>query len=60
MRAIEPLTQTAEPLRPHEVDLDTLLITMAHVLDMRYEFIYGYLRDDMTHKYPSVDRATSS
>ena len=36
-------------------DLDALLLCLAPALDLRYEQIYGYLRDDMTLRHPSVD-----
>jgi len=40
-------------LKPFEVD--TLLLCLAPVLDLRYERIYGYLQDDVTKKRPSVN-----
>jgi AAA+ superfamily predicted ATPase len=36
-------------------DLDTFLICLAPALDLRYERIYGYLQDDVTHKRPRVN-----
>jgi SpoVK/Ycf46/Vps4 family AAA+-type ATPase len=36
-------------------DLDCLLIALAPELDARYERLYGYLQDDITKRWPSVD-----
>ncbi len=36
-------------------ELDTLLICLAPILDLRYERIYGYLQDDVTRKRPTVN-----
>ena len=36
-------------------ELDVLLICLASSLDMRYERLYGYLQDNITHKRPSVN-----
>ena len=38
-----------------EFDLDCLLIALAPELDSRYERLYGYLQDDITKRWPSVD-----
>jgi hypothetical protein len=34
---------------------DALLICLAPALDLRYERLYGYLQDDVTHKWPSAN-----
>src|SRR5262249_917989 len=36
-------------------DVDTLLITLAPEIDLRYEKLFSYLQDDITKKRPSVD-----
>jgi hypothetical protein len=38
-----------------EIEKVCLLVCLAAETDLRYERIYGYLQDDMTKKYPSVD-----
>jgi ATPase family associated with various cellular activities (AAA) len=40
-----------------EFDLDVLVITIAPMIDRRYERIYAYLQDDVTQRYPTVDLA---
>ncbi len=35
--------------------LDTLLICLAPQFDLRYERLYGYLQDDVTQKYPTIN-----
>lgn len=37
------------------IDMDTLLISLAPELDLRYERLYAYLQDDVRKKRPSVD-----
>jgi hypothetical protein len=34
---------------------DVLLICLAPAFDVRYERLYGYLQDDVTHKWPSAN-----
>jgi SpoVK/Ycf46/Vps4 family AAA+-type ATPase len=36
-------------------DVDCLMISLAPELDSRYERLYGYLQDDVTKRWPSVD-----
>lgn len=36
-------------------ELDALLICLAPTLDLRYERLYGYLQDDVTRKWPTVN-----
>ncbi len=36
-------------------ELDVLLVCLAPSFDLRYERLYGYLQDDVTRKYPSVN-----
>ncbi|MEA2529841.1 MAG: hypothetical protein QOG89_1485 [Thermomicrobiales bacterium] len=36
---------------------DTLLLTLAPELDLRYERLYAYVQDDVTRKRPTVDLA---
>jgi len=42
-----------------QFDLDALLIVVAINLDLRYERLYGYLQDDVTRKWPSVNLVLS-
>ncbi|MCJ7624106.1 MAG: AAA family ATPase, partial [Anaerolineaceae bacterium] len=35
-------------------DFDAFLLCIAPALDTRYERVYGYLQDDVTHKYPGI------
>lgn len=37
-----------------DFEVDTLLVCLAPVLDLRYEKIYAYLQDDVTRKRPSI------
>ena len=36
-------------------ELDTLLICLAPLLDVKYEKLYSYLQDDVTKKFPAVN-----
>jgi hypothetical protein len=36
-------------------DLDTLLICLAPALDLRYEWLYAYLQNDVTHRRPTAN-----
>lgn len=38
-------------------DLDVVLIALAPEVDARYERLFAYLQDDVTHRRPSVDLA---
>lgn len=38
-----------------DFEVNTLLICLAPVLDLRYEKIYAYLQDDVTRKCPSIN-----
>ncbi len=42
-------------LSPFEQDV--LLLALAPELDLKYETLYGYLNNDITRKYPTVDLA---
>jgi hypothetical protein len=55
MREIGGMPGMAEALGLDDVDLAILLIALAPDLDLRYERIYGYLQDDITHRRPSLD-----
>jgi hypothetical protein len=35
-------------------EFDAFLLCIAPALDARYERVYGYLQDDVTHKYPGI------
>jgi ATP-dependent 26S proteasome regulatory subunit len=49
------LTHLANVFKLSRFDLDVLLICIAPALDLRYERLYGYLQDDITHKRPGVN-----
>ena len=36
-------------------DRDVFMICLAPALDLRYQRVYGYLQDDVTRKYPTVN-----
>ena len=36
-------------------EMDAFLICLAPMLDLRYERLYGFLQDDVTHKLPGVE-----
>ncbi len=36
-------------------EMDAFLICLAPALDLRYERLYGFLQDDVTHKLPGVE-----
>ena len=55
MREVGGLDGLTTALGLDETDLAILLIALAPDLDLRYERIYGYLQDDITHKRPSLD-----
>lgn len=55
MREVRGLAGMAQALGLDDIDLAALLIALAPDLDLRYERIYGYLQDDITHKRPSLD-----
>jgi hypothetical protein len=55
MREVRGLADMAQALGLDDIDLAALLIALAPDLDLRYERIYGYLQDDITHKRPSLD-----
>ncbi len=38
-----------------QFDLNTLLTCLAPAIDLRYERLYGFLQDDVTHKRPTVN-----
>ena len=49
------LLQLAQAFNLSSFELDALLICLAPALDMRYEQLYGFLQDDVTHKFASVN-----
>lgn len=62
-RKAESLDQDIE-LRLHNLEdvfgldrfeIDSLLVSLAVELDLRYERLYAYLQDDVTKKQPSID-----
>jgi Winged helix domain, variant/ATPase family associated with various cellular activities (AAA) len=65
LAAAEPLARVDEP--PFDglartfgldaVELDTLVFSLAPELDVRYGRLYGFLSDDMTRRWPTVDLA---
>lgn len=38
-------------------DIDVLMLAMAPEIDLRYERLYAYLQDDVTHRRPTIDLA---
>lgn len=55
MRELPGVQGIADALQLEDVDLAALLIALAPDVDLRYERIYGYLQDDLTHRRPSLD-----
>ena len=55
MREIPGLQPLSAALQLQDHDLAALLIALAPDLDLRYERIYGFLQDDITHHRPSLD-----
>ena len=55
MREVRGLAGMTRALGLDDIDLAALLIALAPDLDLRYERIYGYLQDDITHRRPSLD-----
>ena len=51
------LEQLAATFRLDQFEIDTLLIGLAPAFDLRYERLYAYLQDDVTHKRPSLNLA---
>ena len=37
-----------------DIEIDMLLLCLAPYVDARYEIIYGYIHDDLTKKYPTL------
>ncbi|MBC7236691.1 MAG: ATP-binding protein [Chloroflexi bacterium] len=50
-----PLKHLAAVFHLEPFDIDALLIALAPCVDLRYERLYGYLQDDVTHKWPGVN-----
>jgi hypothetical protein len=50
-----PFVRLMEAFGLTEVDTYILLLALAPELDRRYERIYGYLQDDVTLRYPTVN-----
>ena len=55
MREVGGMASMAAALGLDDLDLAALLIALAPDIDLRYERIFGYLQDDITHKRPSLD-----
>jgi ATP-dependent 26S proteasome regulatory subunit len=55
MRQIPSVSEMARALALEDIDLAAMLIALAPDVDLRYERIFGYLQDDITHKRPSLD-----
>jgi ATP-dependent 26S proteasome regulatory subunit len=55
MREVPGLPAMCAALQLQDLDLAALLIALAPDLDLRYERIYGFLQDDITHHRPSLD-----
>jgi len=55
MREVGGMQGMAAALGLNDIDLAALLIALAPDVDLRYERIFGYLQDDITHKRPSLD-----
>ena len=51
------LQHLAQTFGLNRFDLDVLLLCLAPSLDLRYEKLYGYLQDDVTRKWPTVNLA---
>lgn len=50
-----PLVHLATTFNLSRFEVDTLLICLAPMLDLRYEKLYGYLQDDVTKKQPTLN-----
>ncbi len=49
------LAQLSRLFHLDEFEVNTLLVCLAPLLDLRYEKIYAYLQDDVTRKRPSIN-----
>ncbi len=49
------LEQLATTFGLERFELDALLLCLAPALDLRYEHLYGYLQDDVTRKFATVN-----
>jgi SpoVK/Ycf46/Vps4 family AAA+-type ATPase len=49
------LLQIAQAFHLSDFEVEALLVCLAPALDLRYEQLYGFLQDDVTHKYASVN-----
>lgn len=50
-----PLATVQERFGLSPFEVECMLVCMAPELEVRYQKIFGYLNDDVTQKYPSVD-----
>lgn len=50
-----PISFLAEAFHLSSIEQNIILICMAVELNNKYEKLYGYLQDDMTYKYPSIE-----
>ncbi len=51
------LASLSEKLGLSSFDVNVLLLALAPEIDLRYEWIYSYLQDDVTRKRPTVELA---
>lgn len=50
-----PLEMVRERFRLSPFEVECMLVCLAPELEARYQKIFGYLNDDVTQKYPSID-----
>lgn len=50
-----PLEMVRERFRLNTFEAEVILVCLAPELEARYQKLFGYLNDDVTQKYPSVD-----
>ncbi len=49
------LVQLTHHFNLSQFELDSLLICLAPTLDLRYERLYGFLQDDVTRRWPTIN-----
>lgn len=54
-----PLVWLAKIFQLTPFEIDCILICLAPEIDRRYERLYGYLQNDITQKYPTMDMIKS-
>jgi hypothetical protein len=57
LRADERWSHIAAEFALNEAEVDLLLLALAPELSVKYETIFGYLNNDVTRKYPTLDLA---